>query len=125
MTVRNKIKEFLERRPDSVTGKPGTSAYRFWKETNLSRPTAYRLVADPTYIPSGDVLDKICNTYQVQPGELLVWTPIDDTDREAGLKQDELAQLKQSRESNENTSTLQHQRTRSFLSIVSDVPQSA
>ena len=123
--MRNKIKEFLERRPDSVTGKPGTSAYRFWKETNLSRPTAYRLVADPTYIPSGDVLDKICNTYQVQPGELLVWTPIDDTDREAGLKQDELAQLKQSRESNENTSTLQHQRTRSFLSIVSDVPQSA
>ncbi len=123
--MRNKIKEFLERRPDSVTGKPGTSAYRFWKETNLSRPTAYRLVADPTYIPSGDVLDKICNTYQVQPGELLVWTPINDTDREAGLKQDELAQLKQSRESNENTSTLQHQRTRSFLSIVSDVPQSA
>jgi Cro/C1-type HTH DNA-binding domain len=73
--MRNKIKAFLETRRNLKTGKPGTSAYRFWKDTNLSRPTAYRLVADPTYIPTGDVLDKICSAYRIQPGELLVWLP--------------------------------------------------
>lgn len=83
MTMRNKIKEFLDTQPDSVTGKPGTSAYRFWKDTNLSRPTAYRLVSDPSYIPTGDVLDKICGAYLIQPGELLVWTPDQDINQDA------------------------------------------
>lgn len=75
MPVRNRIKEFLDQRPDPVSDNPFTSAYRFWKETGLSRPTAYRLVADPSYIPTGDVLEKICETYRLQPGDLLTWIP--------------------------------------------------
>lgn len=124
MTVRNKIKEFLEQRPDPVTGKSGTSAYRFWRETNLSRPTAYRLVADTAYIPSGDVLDKICSTYHVQPGELLVWFPGEDAEQEFNPKQDELTETKVVREKIEDKPLHRRKRTRS-LTIISEVAESA
>lgn len=123
--MRNKIKEFLDQRPDPVTGKPGTSAYRFWKETNLSRPTAYRLVADPTYIPSGEVLDKICSTYHVQPGELLVWFPGEDTEQESNLKQGELIETRQAGEEAEGRSLQHRKQNRSFLTVVPEVPESA
>ncbi len=125
MTVRNKIKEFLDRRPDPVSGKPGTSAYRFWKETNLSRPTAYRLVADPTYIPSGEVLDKICSTYHVQPGELLVWIPNEQGTQESSLEQEQQQQRHQSGETIDNDPAGKRRRTRSFLTVVALVPESA
>jgi len=125
MAVRNRIKEFLENRPDSVTGKSGTSAYRFWKETNLSRPTAYRLVSDPTYVPAGEVLDKICSAYQVQPGELLVWKAGDGTDEGSSVEQDKQVQINQSRETIDDKSPLQRQRARSFLAVVSEVLESA
>lgn len=126
MTVRNRIKEFLDQRPDPVTGKSGTSAYRFWKETSLSRPTAYRLVADPTYIPSGDVLDKICSTYHVQPGELLVWFAGEDTEQEFNLEQGELIEkTRQVREEAENISMQRRKQTNSFLTVVAEVAESA
>ena len=123
--MRNKIKEFLEQRPDPVTGKSGTSAYRFWRETNLSRPTAYRLVADSTYIPSGDVLDKICTTYHVQPGELLVWFPSEDAQQKSHLKQDELTQTKQVRQEIEDEPLHRRKHTRSLLSVIPEVASSA
>jgi hypothetical protein len=64
----------------------------------LSRPTAYRLVSDPTYVPAGEVLDKICSAYQVQPGELLVWKAGDGTDEGSSVEQDRQVQINQSRE---------------------------
>ena len=123
--MRNKIKEFLENRPDSVTGKSGTSAYRFWKETNLSRPTAYRLVSDPTYVPSGEVLDKICSAYQIQPGEVLVWKPSNGTDQGSSAEQDKQPQINQGRETINDKSPLLRQHARSFLRVVPEVPESA
>lgn len=61
----NKIYEFIQNR--------GISRYRFWQDTQLGRDTAYRLCNDPTYIPTGNVLDKICSTYKMQPGDFLEW----------------------------------------------------
>ncbi len=61
----NQIHEFIKER--------GISRYRFWQDTQLGRDTAYRLCNDPTYIPTGAVLDKICSTYKIQPGDFLVW----------------------------------------------------
>lgn len=61
----NRIGKFIEHR--------GISRYRFWQDTKLGRDTAYRLCNDPTYIPTGAVLDKICSTYRLQPGEFLEW----------------------------------------------------
>lgn len=123
--MRNKIKEFLERRPDPVSGKPGTSAYRFWKETNLSRPTAYRLVADPTYVPSGEVLDRICSTYRVQPGELLVWLSSEDETQKSSIKQDKLTEIEQSKKTIEDKPLPRCQLLRSFITVVPEVPESA
>ena len=68
--MQNKIKKFIDER--------GVSRYKFWQETKLGRDTAYRLCNDPNYIPTGNVLDKICATYKIQPGELLVWLPDED-----------------------------------------------
>ncbi|MBD2504602.1 helix-turn-helix domain-containing protein [Anabaena azotica] len=65
--MQNRIKQFIEDK--------GISRYKFWQDTKLGRDTAYRLCNDPNYVPTGSVLDKICTTYRVQPGELLVWLP--------------------------------------------------
>ena len=65
--MKNKIREFIE--------KKGITAYRFWKDTGLSRPTAYRVCSDPEYPLAGEVLDKICDAYQIQPGDILFWEP--------------------------------------------------
>ena len=69
MPVKNKVNEFIKAR--------GLTAYRFWKDTGLSRPTAYRVCSDPEYRLSGDVLDKICDAYRIQPGEILYWEPVE------------------------------------------------
>jgi DNA-binding Xre family transcriptional regulator len=70
MPVRNRVREFIEKR--------GITAYRFWKDTGLSRPTAYRVCADADYPLAGEVLEKICRAYDVQPGDLLYWEPDDE-----------------------------------------------
>ncbi|MBE9013677.1 helix-turn-helix transcriptional regulator [Pseudanabaenaceae cyanobacterium LEGE 13415] len=67
MTVRNTIKQFIESR--------GISVYRFRIASGISQSTAYDLANEPTRIPNAEVLNKICNAYQVQPGELLEWIP--------------------------------------------------
>lgn len=83
----NRIKEFLDARRDSVSGTESTSPYRFWQETGIGRDTAYRMYNDPTYIPTSKVLNKICNTYRIQPGSFLVWEP-DDEHQIAVVEQD-------------------------------------
>lgn len=67
MSLRNSVKEFLDQR--SIT------PYRFWKDTSISRNTAYKLYNDPFYIPREQVLEAICRTYKIQPGEVIHWVP--------------------------------------------------
>ena len=68
--MKNQIQTFLDER--------GITPYRFWHDTGISRVTAYRLYNDPNYIPGADVLVKICDTYQIQPGVILVWFSSED-----------------------------------------------
>lgn len=75
MSVFNRIQELIDSR--------GISVYRFWKDTGIGRDTAYRLYNDRSYIPNGDVLDKICTAYRVQPGAILLWSDTGDSDPKA------------------------------------------
>ncbi len=120
----NRIKEFLDGLPDSVTGKPYTSAYRFWQDTQLSRSTAYRLYNDGSYIPTGDVLDKICSKYKIKPGLILDWEP-DEEPQTAIAGQEELEESEPGKEPNISSHSKGHQRTRSFLTVIPEVPESA
>jgi DNA-binding Xre family transcriptional regulator len=63
--VRNRIREFLESR--------GITAYRFRIDVGIAQRTAYDLYNNPNQLPSSTVLSKICDTYQVQPSEILEW----------------------------------------------------
>ena len=63
--MRNKIKQFLDSR--------GITPYKFRQDTGIAQRTAYDLYNNPEQIPSSTVLDKICDAYEVQPGELLEW----------------------------------------------------
>lgn len=63
MVVKNTILEFLNSR--------GITRYSFWKETGISRPTAYKVADDPYYIPSGATINAICKAYDLQPGEFI------------------------------------------------------
>jgi DNA-binding Xre family transcriptional regulator len=67
MAVQNTIKTFIQAK--------GISVYRFRKDVQVSQSTAYDLVNDPSRIPNGDVLNRICETYRIQPGEVLLWIP--------------------------------------------------
>lgn len=65
--IRLRVAELLDQR--------GWTAYRLAKETGLSMPVAYRL-ADPSGEFSrleAETLEKLCEVFDVQPGELLVW----------------------------------------------------
>lgn len=65
--MNNRVKEFLRQR--------GITPYRFIKETGISPTTGYKLANDPNHLPSITVLAVICDKYQVQPSELLFWSP--------------------------------------------------
>lgn len=63
--IRNKIKQFLDSR--------GITPYQFEKQAKIAHRTAYDLYNNPLQIPSSSVLDKICSTYNIQPGDILEW----------------------------------------------------
>lgn len=65
MPLRNRIKEFVDKR--------GITRYQFCKDTGLADNTGYRLYKDSAYIPGAEALAKICDTYEVQPNELISW----------------------------------------------------
>lgn len=61
----NRVKGFVDTR--------GLSVYRFWKETGISKTTAYNLYNDPGQPLSNQILDAICTRYKVQPNEIIMW----------------------------------------------------
>ena len=63
--MKNKLKSLLESRAISV--------YRFQRDVGIAQRTAYDLVNNPGQLPSSTVLSKICDAYQIQPNEVLVW----------------------------------------------------
>jgi DNA-binding Xre family transcriptional regulator len=65
MALRNIVKEFLEERK--------ITAYQFVKETGISGTTGYELARNPWHIPSTGSIAKICDTYKIQPSEIVVW----------------------------------------------------
>ncbi len=67
MPVRNTIKEFV----DGL----GITPYQFGKDAGIAQNTAYALYKNPGQRPSPSVLDKICDTYKVQPCKILRWMP--------------------------------------------------
>lgn len=73
MTVRNKIKEFVD--------ELGISVYEFRKRTGIAQRTAYDLYNNPSQIPNATVLKKICDTFEIQPGTILIWERNPDKER--------------------------------------------
>ena len=67
--MKNTIKQFLDGR--------GITRYRFMKDVGIAQNTAYNLCGNPYQLPSSDVLSRICDTYEIQPGEILVWSKDD------------------------------------------------
>ena len=70
--MKNKIKSLLESR--------GITTYRFQRDAGIAQRTAYDLVNNPDQLPSSTVLSKICDAYEIQPSEVLVWVKRKSTD---------------------------------------------
>ncbi|WP_315785531.1 helix-turn-helix transcriptional regulator [Fischerella sp. JS2] len=83
MPIQNRVKSFLEARD--------LSAYQFIKDTGIAPATGYKLAKKSSYLPSVRVLEVICDTYKVQPSELLEWVEEqkDPTDREQEIENEE------------------------------------
>ena len=63
--LKNDIKTLVDRM--------GITRYRFWKDTGLSRQTAYELYDNPDRIPKQDVMERLAETYGWQPGQYLYY----------------------------------------------------
>ncbi len=63
MPMINKVKNLVDSQ--------GISVYRFRQETGVSTTTAYELYNNPKHLPSLKSLERICETYKVQPNDLL------------------------------------------------------
>jgi DNA-binding Xre family transcriptional regulator len=63
MPMKNKIKNLVDAR--------GISVYQFRKDTGIAQATAYELYNNPKHLPSIRVLERICETYQLQPNEVI------------------------------------------------------
>lgn len=61
--MRNKIKPFLESR--------GLTAADMVRDARIGVSTGYKLAQDPAHLPSPKVLAKLCEAYDVQPGDLI------------------------------------------------------
>ena len=70
MPLRNRIKELV----DGLKITP----YRFVKDTNLASSTGYKLYNEPEHLPSVATLEVICDTYEVQPNDILEWSKQED-----------------------------------------------
>lgn len=68
----NRLKDLLDSR--------GVSSFRLSKLTNLSPTTTRKIYSDKDYIPSPDVLERICVGLEIQPGDILEITPKLDLD---------------------------------------------
>ncbi len=73
MTVINTIKSFID--------ELGISVYEFRKRTGIAQRTAYDLYNTPEQLPSSSVLKKICNTFRIQPGIILLWIPEEEEEQ--------------------------------------------
>jgi DNA-binding Xre family transcriptional regulator len=61
----------LENRLNELLNERGITSFRLSKIADLSPTTTRNICADPFYIPSPEVLEKICIVLEVQPGEIL------------------------------------------------------
>jgi len=59
----NNLKQLLDSR--------GVSSFKLSKLSNLSPTTTRKIYADQSYIPSPDVLERICLSLEIQPGDIL------------------------------------------------------
>lgn len=59
----NRLKDVLDSR--------GLSSFKLSKLTQLSPTTTRKIYTDQEYIPSPDVLERICLGLQIQPGDIL------------------------------------------------------
>ena len=58
-------------------GQPGLTGYQMAKETGVALPTIYRYINNPDIIPAGDVLKKLCETYECSPNAFVEITYAD------------------------------------------------
>jgi DNA-binding Xre family transcriptional regulator len=61
----------LVNRLNEVLAERGITSFRLSKIADLSPTTTRNICVDEFYIPSPEVLEKICIVLEVQPGELL------------------------------------------------------
>lgn len=67
MPMQNRVKQFLTER--------GLTTYQFIKDTGIAPATGYKLAKNSSHLPSINVLEVICDRYQIQPTAIVYWTP--------------------------------------------------
>ena len=63
MPMINKVKNLVDSK--------GISVYKFRQETGIAPTTAYELYNNPKHLPSIRVLERVCESYEIQPNDVL------------------------------------------------------
>ncbi len=58
------------------------SVYKFRKDTGIAQATAYELYNNPKHLPSIRVLERICETYRIQPNDVIEMVSWDEFNKE-------------------------------------------
>ena len=70
-------------------------------------------------------LDILCKALKCEPGDLLRYMPDKEGDQELNTGQGKVDHLKPEEKSTDDTSLSRSQRSRSFMSVIPEVPESA
>ncbi len=65
----------------SVYGKNTNSLQEQFAEKNKYERSGYRNIEHSRYLPTAETVDKICEVFNIQPVELLLPEPQEDSDR--------------------------------------------
>ncbi len=71
-----------------------------------------------------DTLDKLCEVLDCQPGDLLIWVPRDQDGQES-TTETETKELNLNQKPVDESSLHKRQRTRSLITVISEVAESA
>jgi DNA-binding Xre family transcriptional regulator len=110
MPMKNRVKQFVDSRDLTV--------YRFIKDTGIAPGTGYKLYKNSKHMPSPTVLEAICDTYEVQPNEILEWCKNDEKIVGSPAQATNLFSETDSGGSSPKSQNLPKQQTKTFLQSV-------
>lgn len=75
MPVRNILRSICEEKLSIP------NPYQLRKRTGLAQGTCLRIWGEPDYLPDKGVMEKLCETLELQPGDFIIYEPLNKSQK--------------------------------------------